>query len=160
MTGAFFGDRHGIAPEVLLGDLFRVLGADGVIYPNVGGRFPFNDRTCHAINERLRGELGGLRRSFPTPGGGIDVKIVPHWLAQYGPDTILLIGGSLYIQSDLSDATRKLVEALDLFTERVEQFVEREKNFTRDASHELRTPLAVIKSSTALLEKRGGLDPA
>jgi len=113
MTGAFFGDRHGIAPEVLLGDLFRVLGADGVIYPNVGGRFPFNDRTCHAINERLRGELGGLRRSFPTPGGGIDVKIVPHWLAQYGPDTILLIGGSLYIQSDLSDATRKLVEALE-----------------------------------------------
>ena len=54
----------------------------------------------------------------------------------------------------------KLVEALDRFTERVEQFVEREKNFTRDASHELRTPLAVIKSSTALLEKRGGLDPA
>jgi len=54
----------------------------------------------------------------------------------------------------------KLVEALDRFTERVEQFVEREKNFTRDASHELRTPLAVIKSSTALLEKRGGLEPA
>lgn len=48
----------------------------------------------------------------------------------------------------------KLVEALDLFTERVEQFVEREKNFTRDASHELRTPLAVIKGSLALLEKR------
>lgn len=48
----------------------------------------------------------------------------------------------------------KLVEALDLFTERVEQFIEREKNFTRDASHELRTPLAVIKGSLALLEKR------
>lgn len=48
----------------------------------------------------------------------------------------------------------KLVEAIDLFTERVERFIEREKDFTRDASHELRTPLAVIKSSTALLDKR------
>lgn len=48
----------------------------------------------------------------------------------------------------------KLVEALDLFTERVEQFIDREQNFTRDASHELRTPLAVIKSSIDLLDKR------
>lgn len=53
-----------------------------------------------------------------------------------------------------NEEVAKLVEALDLFTERVEQFVEREKNFTRDASHELRTPLAVIKSSIALLDKR------
>lgn len=48
----------------------------------------------------------------------------------------------------------KLVDALDRFTERVERFVEREKDFTRDASHEMRTPLTVIKSSMALLEKR------
>lgn len=48
----------------------------------------------------------------------------------------------------------KLVDALDRFTERVEDFIEREKDFTRDASHEMRTPLAVIKSSLALLEKR------
>lgn len=48
----------------------------------------------------------------------------------------------------------KLVDALDHFTERLELFIERERNFTRDASHELRTPLAVIKSSLALLQKR------
>ena len=113
LSGAFFGDRHGIAPEVLLGDVFRVLGADAVIYPNVGGRFPLSDRTCHSINQRLRGELGSLRRSFPAPGGGIDVKIVPHWLGQYGPDTILLIGGSLYRQSDLEGATRRVREAVE-----------------------------------------------
>jgi len=113
LTGALFGDDHGILPELLLGDLFRILGADGVIYPNVGGRFPFVDRTCHAINGRLRGELGEIKPAFPTPGGGIDVKIVPHWLGQYGPDTILLIGGSLYGQGDLTAATRRLVEAVE-----------------------------------------------
>ncbi|MDD5581115.1 MAG: HAMP domain-containing sensor histidine kinase [Methylobacter sp.] len=48
----------------------------------------------------------------------------------------------------------KLIDALNHFTERLELFIEREQNFTRDASHELRTPLAVIKSALALLQKR------
>lgn len=48
----------------------------------------------------------------------------------------------------------KLIDALDHFTERMEQFIKREQHFTRDASHELRTPLAVIKSALALLQKR------
>jgi len=113
LAGAFFGENHGILPEVLLGDVFRVLGADGVIYPNVGGRFPFDDRTCQAINERLRGDLGNIRPALPAPGGGIDVKIVPHWLGQYGPDTILLIGASLYRQGDLTQATRRLVDTVE-----------------------------------------------
>ena len=52
---------------------------------------------------------------------------------------------------------KKLLDALDRFTERVEDFIEREKDFTRDASHEMRTPLAVIKSSVALLEKSDDL---
>lgn len=47
-----------------------------------------------------------------------------------------------------------LIDALDHFTERMQSFIERERNFTRDASHELRTPLTVIKSSLALLQKR------
>src|SRR5947208_8031687 len=37
LAGAFFHPDHGIAPELLLGDLFRVAGSDAVIYPNVGG---------------------------------------------------------------------------------------------------------------------------
>jgi signal transduction histidine kinase len=48
----------------------------------------------------------------------------------------------------------KLIDALDHFTERLQLFIEREQNFTRDASHELRTPLAVIKSALGLLQKR------
>lgn len=47
-----------------------------------------------------------------------------------------------------------LIDALDHFAERMKSFIDRERNFTRDASHELRTPLAVIKSSLALLQKR------
>ncbi|MEI7996428.1 MAG: HAMP domain-containing sensor histidine kinase [Methylococcaceae bacterium] len=69
-------------------------------------------------------------------------------------------------QLDLNDLRQtsdsdviKLIDALDHFTERLEQFIKREKNFTRDASHELRTPLAVMKSSLALLQKRCDFKP-
>jgi signal transduction histidine kinase len=71
-----------------------------------------------------------------------------------------------FAQLDLNDLRQtsdsdviKLIDALDHFTERLEQFIKREKNFTRDASHELRTPLAVIKSSLALLQKRTDFQP-
>ena len=44
-----------------------------------------------------------------------------------------------------------LAYALHGFATRLEEFVERERAFTRDASHELRTPLTVIKASADML---------
>ena len=112
LAGAFFRPDHGIAPEVLLGDLFRVAGSDAVIYPNVGGRFTFSEATCAAINARLRGPLGPVSPSFPVPAGGIDAARVPHWIERYGADTIFLIGGSLYAQPDPATAAERLVAAV------------------------------------------------
>ena len=45
-----------------------------------------------------------------------------------------------------------MVEALQAFSFRLEQFIERERTFTRDAGHELRTPIAVLKGSLDILE--------
>lgn len=112
LAGAYFAPTHGIAPDVLLGWLFRVIGSDGVIYPNVGGRFPFTRRICEAINRRLRQPIGGVRPAFPMPGGGIDAERVPYWMEQYGPDTIFLVGSSLYAEPDLERAARRLVESV------------------------------------------------
>jgi ribulose-bisphosphate carboxylase large chain len=112
LTGVFFRADHGIAPEVLLGDVFRLAGSDAVIYPNVGGRFTFSQATCIAINARLRRPLGPVAPAFPVPAGGIDAARVPHWIERYGADTILLLGGSLYRQPDSARAAERLVEAV------------------------------------------------
>ncbi len=112
LTGSHFRPEHGISPELLLGDLFRLAGADASIYPNTGGRFGFSLATCEAINHRLRYALGGLPAAAPTPGGGMDAARARGWLDQYGTDTILLIGGSLYQQGDLTAATETLRAAI------------------------------------------------
>lgn len=112
LAGAFFHPHHGIAPAVLLGDLFRLVGSDAVIYPNVGGRFTFSESVCDAINARLRRPLGPVAPAFPVPAGGIDAARVPHWIERYGPDTIFLLGGSLYAESDPAAAAQRLVGAV------------------------------------------------
>jgi ribulose-bisphosphate carboxylase large chain len=112
LTGACFAPEHGIAPELLLGDLFRLAGADASIYPNCGGRFGFTVETCEAINQRLRRPLHWIKPSFPTPGGGMDIKRAPEWVRRYDQDIIVLIGGSLYAQGNVTAASQALREAL------------------------------------------------
>lgn len=51
-----------------------------------------------------------------------------------------------------------LSEALSSLSRRIEDFIERERNFTRDASHELRSPLTVIKIAADMLLSEQELD--
>jgi signal transduction histidine kinase len=53
----------------------------------------------------------------------------------------------------------QLARALHSLGRRVETFVARERDFTRDASHELRTPLTVIRVGADLLQVEPGLTP-
>jgi signal transduction histidine kinase len=52
------------------------------------------------------------------------------------------------------DEVGVLAQALEQAMQRVEAFVAREQQFSRDASHELRTPVTVIKGSVELLKKK------
>lgn len=113
LSGALLGPRHGIAARLLWGDLFRAAGADGVIYPNAGGRFPIALSECLAVAEHLRRPLGRLRPAMPVIGGGVDLGRVPEWLRRYGCDLVVLIGGGLYREPDLGGAAARLREALE-----------------------------------------------
>ena len=112
IAGAYFHPEHGIRPEVLLGRLFRLAGADGVIYPNTGGRFPWGEETCRAIHDQLRAPWDGIRPAFPVAGGGIDAARVSEWTERYGLDTIFLVGSSLYAQGDVERAAARVIDAL------------------------------------------------
>jgi signal transduction histidine kinase len=51
-----------------------------------------------------------------------------------------------------------LSEALSRLSQRIDEFIDRERNFTRDASHELRSPLTVIKIAADMLLSEQELD--
>lgn len=55
------------------------------------------------------------------------------------------------VQPEADSEVAVLVVALESYASRLVGFVERERQFTRDASHELRTPLAVIRANMELL---------
>ncbi|MGA9332729.1 MAG: HAMP domain-containing sensor histidine kinase [Rudaea sp.] len=58
------------------------------------------------------------------------------------------------LSGDPDGDVETLARALHGYASRIEEFVERERNFTRDASHELRSPLTVIKiAADVLLEE-------
>ncbi len=104
-----------IAPPLLLGKLCRLYGADGVIYPHFGGRFAYSQETCQALARNLRQPWGRFPGAFPIPAGGMQVERVDELVRFYGPDTILLIGGSLY------RAGSQLRERSQEFVRRVQQ---------------------------------------
>jgi signal transduction histidine kinase len=55
------------------------------------------------------------------------------------------------LPSDLEGETQVLAEALSGYIKRIDELVERERTFTRDASHELRSPLTIIKLACEML---------
>lgn len=114
LAGSFTnGESEGIAPELLLGTLFRLGGADISIFPSYGGRFSFSPETCQALRDRLIRPLGRLRASLPAPAGGMHFDDVPKLCAAYGPDTVFLIGGSLLGHDpDLEVGTRAFLDRI------------------------------------------------
>jgi signal transduction histidine kinase len=68
------------------------------------------------------------------------------------PDLASLEPASL--PRDADEDIQVLAGAIHSFASRLEEFIERERNFTRDASHELRSPITVIKvAADVLLEE-------
>jgi S-methyl-5-thioribulose 1-phosphate isomerase len=105
------GGAARIAPPLLLGKLFRLLGADAVIFPNHGGRFGYSPDMCRDIARTALAPRDGLKPSVPVPAGGMTIDRVGEMLDFYGADVMLLIGGALLEARDrLPEATAAFVE--------------------------------------------------
>lgn len=111
MAHPAFAGALRIAPELLFGKIFRLFGADAVIYPNYGGRFSYSQQTCLDLANNLRRPWGAHKDALPVPAGGMQADRVQEMIDVYGNDTILLIGGSLYMAGDaLYERSRTFVE--------------------------------------------------
>ena len=115
---AFAGLR--IAPPLMFGKLFRLLGADAIIFPNYGGRFAYSSQTCLELAQAARSSWGHIRPALPVPAGGMTVERVEEMLGFYGPDTMLLIGGNLLAAGEkLLERTRKFVQKVAASVEKI-----------------------------------------
>jgi ribulose-bisphosphate carboxylase large chain len=108
-----FGGAPRIAPEALFGRIFRLFGADAVIFVSFGSRFDQGEAACRGIAERLRGPLGGLLPSLPVPAGGIELESAARVVEFYGRDAMLLVGGSLQLEPGaLFERSRRFARAV------------------------------------------------
>jgi ribulose-bisphosphate carboxylase large chain len=113
MAHPAFAGAARIAPPLLLGKLFRLLGADATIFPNHGGRFGYSRATCAGIAAAARDPWHGLRPTLPVPAGGMTLERVAEMRTVYGNDAMLLIGGGLLTAGDrLPERAREFVQAV------------------------------------------------
>lgn len=112
------GGITAICPELLIGKLFRLFGADAVIFPNFGGRFGYSPESCRRLAHNATVPNLRLRASVPVPAGGMTTDRVPEILSFYGIDTMLLLGGSLLeAREHLTDATRAFTASVARYRE-------------------------------------------
>jgi ribulose-bisphosphate carboxylase large chain len=110
---AFAGAAR-IAPPLLLGKLFRLFGADAVIFPNHGGRFGYSRETCQSIARMARSPYGDLLPMMPVPAGGMTLDRLPEIFKFYGSEMMILIGGGLLAAGD------RLTEQTTFFSAQVQ----------------------------------------
>jgi ribulose-bisphosphate carboxylase large chain len=107
------GGAARIAPDLLIGGLFRLMGADAVIFPSFGGRFGYSPDTCRRLADNARRTDDGMKAALPVPAGGMTVQRTREILDFYGADTMLLIGGNLLMARDrIAEETERFTRAV------------------------------------------------
>lgn len=105
-----------IAAPLLFGKIFRMLGADALVFPNHGGRFGHSPDTCRDIARTALTEWHGLKAAVPVPAGGMSTDRVGEMLDFYGAEVMLLIGGALL------EARERLTQATAAFVAKVQGY--------------------------------------
>ncbi|KFN49266.1 sensor histidine kinase [Arenimonas composti] len=83
-------------------------------------------------------------------------EVVQRW-DPMRPETSVLHPRNL--PEGVEGESRVLANSLHDYASRIGAFIDRERDFTRDASHELRTPLAVIRVAGDMMSADAGLSP-
>jgi len=91
------GGRDGLelAPEVLIGRLARLAGADSVHVTTPWAHRATPEPLFRRMVERLRDGWSGLAPSFPVVGGGMVAAQLRDVIRLVGPDCIVSVGGAI-----------------------------------------------------------------
>jgi signal transduction histidine kinase len=121
-------DRGGVAQLVIVFGLLPLAVVLLIVYLTTWLAFRASRRAFSPIIALAR-QVRELDPATPTPGRFDRSRLPPA----------------------ADDEVRELADALARYSDRLEELVARERQFTRDASHELRSPLTVIQASSELL---------
>jgi len=107
------GGAQRFAHDLLFGSLYRLFGADAVIFVGYGGRFGIPRAVCRSLADRLRKPWGSVLPALPVPGGGVQLENTAELVRFYGRDAMLLVGGSLQLEADaVVERSRAFVAAV------------------------------------------------
>lgn len=113
MTHPSMSGATRIAPPLLLGKLFRLLGSDATVFPNHGGRFGYSPAECRELAKAALAPWSSFPATVPVPAGGMTLDRVSEMLDFYGKDVIVLIGGGLLAAGErITQETAAFVEAV------------------------------------------------
>ncbi len=113
MTHPSMSGATRIAPPLLLGKLFRLLGSDATVFPNYGGRFGYSPDECRELAHAALAPWGHFPGTLPVPAGGMTLDRVAEMLDFYGRDVIVLVGGGLLSAgARITQETAAFVEAV------------------------------------------------
>jgi ribulose-bisphosphate carboxylase large chain len=105
-----------ISPQLMFGKIFRMLGADALVFPNHGGRFGYTPDTCRDLARTALADWQGLKPAVPVPAGGMTIDRIGEMLDFYGSEVMLLIGGALL------EARARLTEETAAFVAKVKGY--------------------------------------
>jgi 2,3-diketo-5-methylthiopentyl-1-phosphate enolase len=96
ISGALYAaPHHGIAADIVLGQLLRLAGADIAIYPSAYGSVRLPEAEARGLVQALTLD-NGLKRSVPAPSAGIHPGMVPTLVRDLGHNFIVNAGGGIH----------------------------------------------------------------
>ena len=106
--------NQGISVGLLFGTIFRMAGADCVMFPIPSERFSFEAADCKDVIDRCYAQDPFWKKTLPVVGGSIGEKQLPQLKKEYGDDVIYLVGRQLYeMSANLPENVRQLRRILE-----------------------------------------------
>jgi 2,3-diketo-5-methylthiopentyl-1-phosphate enolase len=114
-AGAMYASpTTGISSHLVLGKLPRLAGADLVVYPSPYGSLHFARSKHLRLAHAMTAPFHGIRRTVPTPGGGLHAGMATLLLEDLGIDHALGAGGAVHGHPmGVAAGVRAILQAID-----------------------------------------------